>query len=190
MRDNLYIGYSSDIDSDEEDYDDIFCEEDEKGNSRFNIVLCEIYNDKHHGISNNTNIYSYHLVYYILKKLNMEVINDICEHTNRMYIIDTPRLVPHSIIRNYSNIINSTNYIKPEIAECIYFTDGECIAVIKTIWIRLIQRTWKKIYNLKHQILKKRCNISCILYKERNGAWPNDCLYLPRLEGMLSYLCK
>ena len=48
----------------------------------------------------------------------------------------------------------------------------------------------EEVESLKQQILKKRCNISCILYKERSGAWPNDCLYLPRLEGMLSYLCK
>jgi hypothetical protein len=52
---------------------------------------------------------------------------------------------PHLLIRNYDNIIKKPNYIKPEIAQCIKLPTLEIIAVIKTIWIKIIQRKWKNI---------------------------------------------
>ena len=61
--------------------------------------------------------------------------------------------VPHTKIRNYHNIIRRPNYIKPEIAECFELSTQEHIAIIKTIWIKLIQRKWKKVFALKQQIL-------------------------------------
>lgn len=50
--------------------------------------------------------------------------------------------------------------LKLNIGKCIYLPTGECIAIIKTIWIKLIQRTWKNV-------LKKRQthNNPCVTLK-------------------------
>jgi recombinational DNA repair ATPase RecF len=53
----------------------------------------------------------------------------------------------HPIIRNYNNIIKRENYIKLDIIEKVLLESGEIIAIIKTFWIKIIQRKWKKYYS-------------------------------------------
>lgn len=76
----------------------------------------------------------------------------------------------------------------PEITECIYLPTGECICIKKTLWIRLIQRTWKKIYKLKQETNALRCLPSNLFYRGITGSWPDECRYSPSIRGMLSAL--
>ena len=64
------------------------------------------------------------------------------------------------------------------------------VVILKTIWLRLIQRTWKNIYKNKQLINQKRSIVTNILYRSQTGKWPHDCNRLPTLKGMLSYLKK
>ena len=73
-----------------------------------------------------------------------------------------------------------------DLAECIYLNTGECVAIKKTLWIKLIQRTWKKVVKERKDIFKKRCLLSSLKYREIYGKWPNTCNYLPTLKGMLN----
>jgi hypothetical protein len=75
----------------------------------------------------------------------------------------------HPFIRNYEAIISDDNYIKPEIAEVIYLSSGECIAILKTFWIRIIQRTWKRVYKERQNIFLIRKSPLSLRYRERNG---------------------
>lgn len=111
--------------------------------------------------------------------------------TTKSYMEDfnTPnRQKPHKLIRNYHNIIRSPNYIKPEIAECIILPTGENIVIIKTMWIKFIQRKWKKIYAARQHIIKCRSCPSSLSTRALTGKWPRHCLVLPELKGMLSKL--
>jgi hypothetical protein len=92
----------------------------------------------------------------------------------------------HRLIRNYFNIVNKDNYIKPEIAECIYLKGDEMVAILKTFWIRLIQRKWKKIHAQKKQILMKRMNPSNIIFWQQTGRWPLYCNVMPGIRGMMA----
>ncbi len=92
----------------------------------------------------------------------------------------------HPTIRNYKNIISRSNYIKPEIAEYIILPTQETIAILKTFWIRIIQRTWKKIYSQRKDILRKRCCPGAISTFQLTGKWPEHCRNLPGLRGMLT----
>jgi hypothetical protein len=94
------------------------------------------------------------------------------------------------VIKNYENIVKNKNYIKPQIAENIVLKSGHTICIIKTIWLRLIQKTWKKIYALRKDIIEKRCKYESIKFREITGSWPNDCIYFPSLNGMISSLKK
>lgn len=93
-------------------------------------------------------------------------------------------LVPHKTIRNYHNIISRTNYIKPEIAECFELPTNEQIVIIKTVWIKIIQRKWKKIYAARLQIIKNRLLPSSLHTRQITGKWPQHCSNLPGLKGM------
>jgi hypothetical protein len=96
----------------------------------------------------------------------------------------------HPTIRNYYNIITRPNYIKPEIGEYIVLPTQEAIAILKTFWIRIIQKKWKKIYEERQNIIKKRCNLYNLSIKEIEGKWPKSCFNLPGLKGMLCSLKK
>jgi len=93
---------------------------------------------------------------------------------------------PHLLIRNYHNIISKPDYIKPEIAECIKLPTLETIAIIKTIWIKIIKSKWKNIYKKRHDIYNLRKIPNNLLTRQITGKWPSNCNYLPGLSGMLN----
>jgi hypothetical protein len=75
-----------------------------------------------------------------------------------------------------------------EIAECIYLPSQHCIGILKTFWLKLLQRKWKNIYKERKLCISKRCNPNSLKYREIHGKWPNYCLNYPGLKGMLSEL--
>ena len=160
----------------------MYCSE-EKSKTKYNIVICEIYNYSIYGKSLNNQTNFHFIVRNRFKEFNKYYIDGCIED----YLYDLTRWRPtikHKFIRNYNFI---TSKMKPEIAECIYLDTGEHICILKTFWIRIIQKTWKKIYRQKKEILRKRCHINALLYKERTGKWPVCCFHMPSIIGML---CK
>jgi hypothetical protein len=66
------------------------------------------------------------------------------------------------------------------------FLDDYLVSIIKTIWIRLIQRCWKKVFKLRKRIMEIRKTYYSLLFRERHGKWPKECLQLPGLNGLLT----
>ena len=187
--DNLEEIYTDDEDDDDTDIDtdeenELYIDADEARNTRFNIVLCELYNKSH---GNNNNLYYYYLNMYSFKILNMYILNKIIKDYNT-HINSITNIHSYSIIKNYENIVKNSNYIKPQIAENIVLDSGHTICVIKTIWLKLIQRTWKKVYALRKNTIAKRCKYESIRFREITGKWPKDCIHFPSLNGMMSSL--
>lgn len=192
-RDHIYTrddNYNDDsYDDDDSDNDDIY-DPDEPSTTRFNIVLCELHNERLHGIGNNLDVRSHYLVNSRFKNLSTESIDDcVALYKGQYHSITNSRSEQsrtHPIYRNYASIISRTNYIRPEIAECVYLESQECVAILKTIWIRLIQRKWKNIMKIRQDVLSKRRHPIALRFKEYSGRWPNDCLHYPGLHGMLA----
>lgn len=91
----------------------------------------------------------------------------------------------HTIIRNYKTIVLSEQYFTPQIAQCIVLPTQETIAIIKTLWFKIIQRTWKKIFHNRKKILNH--NILTNNFYLRG----NNMSTLPSIHGMLYNLyCK
>lgn len=92
----------------------------------------------------------------------------------------------HNDILNYlyNYSIIQVNSPKIDIFQLHIIDNCYCV-VIKTHWIRLIQRHWKKVYNAKLDMLRKR-SMSCNHY-------PNSVFtkysnnQLPGLRGMMSH---
>lgn len=91
----------------------------------------------------------------------------------------------HPTIRNYHNIISKTNYIKPEIGQYIILPTQEAVAILKTFWLKIIQRKWKNIFAQRQQIIRQRKHPLSLHYRQIHGKWPDTCNYLPSLNGML-----
>jgi len=184
---NEYIG-TIDINNNDHDYDDNddanVYDTYEEGPTKYNIVLCEIYHNMH---GNNENLFYNYLTISRFKTFDIDEINEIAEFYNSHYgdIENKSELSP---IRNFQNIISRENYIKPEIAKHIVLASGHSICILKTFWLKIVQRCWKNIFNKRKDILQKRCQPSSLRFREINGRWPDSCANLPTLRGMLSSL--
>ena len=166
--------YEYDDSDDEYNYSDIIYEPRQSSKSRFVIALCELYNNKIHGPGPNGN----YIVYSRYKQLHMKLINEIAEFMNLEY--KYLHNLTHDLFPNYRQIIFKPNYVKPEIVECIYLEpDDHCIAILKTFWIKIIQRAWKNILE-KRQIIKK--SLAGLRHRELTGKWPK----MPGLLGLLT----
>lgn len=62
------------------------------------------------------------------------------------------------------------------------------IVVMKTFWLKIVQRKWKKVFNERKRVLKERMKIESHKYFEMHGKYPYGCHSLPRYQGMLSDL--
>jgi hypothetical protein len=177
------------------EYEDMNCEDndiydpEEPSPTRFNIVLCELHNEMLHGLENNSAVQYHYLVSSRFKSFNTECINDCAaiwkDQYRRLANSRIEKGRTHKIYRNYASIISKTNYIKPELAECLYLETQECVAVLKTIWIKLIQRKWRNIVHARREVMRKRSRPDAQHFMEINGRWPDDCLNYPSLKGML-----
>jgi hypothetical protein len=182
---------------------------------RFDLVLCELFNKHIHG--GNKNILEPIDGHYLLIERfdgatgsiliedddssddysedysddnDDSDINTIAIDCNALYNTENNNQLtkPHKIIRNYQNIIARPDYIKPEIAECLMLESQHSVAIIKTIWIKLIQRKWKKVYAEHKAVIRLRMSYSSLKTREITGRWPQSCCYLPTLYGLLSDL--
>lgn len=68
-----------------------------------------------------------------------------------------------------------------EIAQCIYLPSYECIAIFKTVWLKIIQRTWKKIVR---QRMMERAKFAVLRSREISLQYTA----VSGLRGMLSSL--
>lgn len=138
---------------------DIIYDPEEGSLTKYNIVLCERYDKNKHGLVNGV-INNHYLTFVRLKELDMDYVNFVLLHSS----------------------------VNLEISECLYLPSEHCVSIIKTFWLKLIQRTWKKIYRARKLIIAMRLHPNALKYREINGRWPNNCINYPILKGMLSNL--
>jgi len=177
--------------------------------TKYNIVLCSLYNTQLHGSSEKLdetlnyhylNIYKFNYnsirsdtsSYEEIKYQDFNYIRSIRNKNNKYFILMKRNyplyyqiITKHQSIRNYKHIIEKKKIVQLEIAECIYLEDY-MVCVIKTIWIRLIQRCWKKVFQLRKRMMLIRKTYLSLLFRERHGKWPKECLQLPGLCGLLT----
>ena len=145
------------------------------------LALCELYCDKIHGYSkehSDPNINGHYLVIetfpsldYIYPSSETDSEEEEEEEDFAIYfavsIYQAHYISLHrrygnnlklSLTRNYSNIISNEYYIKPEIVECFYLSGEERVGILKTHWLRIVQRTWKKIFSIRQKIIQERKN--------------------------------
>jgi hypothetical protein len=170
--------------------------------NKFNIVLCELFHPSIHGLArySSKDIQTHYISSYILDPSELDDYNEnnisisemVFENDNTIngdigylrcqyYWTTTYHFREHPYIRNYFNIIKQYNYIKPEIAQCILLETGESIVILKTFWLRIIQRKWKKEYKC---VLNMRKKINSLNKRELTGKWPKGCRQRPSIYGL------
>lgn len=123
--------------------------------------------------------------YYIGLAKNMKsrqilLLNTISTKTfyKYSYIHVLKYLYYYSLVRLYQPNV--------EIMKLYILNDGTYSVVLKSHWIRLIQRHWRKALQLRKQIMKKQMHLSSLYHREIYGRFPNGLNKLPMLTGLMS----
>ena len=72
-----------------------------------------------------------------------------------------------------------------EILQLHITSQGQYTVVIKTFWLRIVQRTWKRSYGERREILRKRCSIMALRHRELRGRYPVGMNALPSAVSMI-----
>lgn len=185
-------------------YNNLIHENNPYNMSKFVLSRCELYNHKRHNLLNDTNIIDNQIICmdtidietyseYIKQILKSESIRFIASLLNRSEILRIWNI--NTIPINKNNwlqfcdkmfvLIRDPFYNKINIVEKYVIIDEKgyewSTCIIKTFWIKLIQRSWKKIFLKRTEIIKKRLIINNLLYWQTTGSWPRDCRYLPTI---------
>ena len=80
----------------------------------------------------------------------------------------------HDDILEYLTEYSTSRVAKPELDILKLCVDDRQTynVVIKTHWLRLIQRKWKNIYSTRQSIINSRKKPSSLRYRNINGKWP------------------
>ena len=89
---------------------------------------------------------------------------------------------------NFMNTLEINN--KLEILKVRIGKRGEYYVLVKTHWLKLIQRTWKKIYKTRQEQLLSRRNYSSLRHFEIRGRYSEGLNVLVSVSGMLNGLKK
>jgi hypothetical protein len=184
-------------------------------NNKWHLMLCELHLPTMHGKTDNSdpNIETHYLIHDLYNPTELYETDDSSDsdssddeensynrihnainYLKQKYLYITYEFDPifhnHPIIRNYYKIVSNPNYIQPEIGEYIILPTLEAIAILKTFWIRIIQKKWKKVFKQQQQIIGERCKLSSLQFRQTTGHWPTNCKTFPKLKGMLYKLKK
>jgi len=121
--------------------------------------------------------------YFILNAVMIDIYKKKYKYLTSSYKKNNLEII-HPIIRNYFNIISSENYIIPQIGYKVYLSGNECVAILKTFWLRIVQRCWKRVYNERKQFLKPPNIIQYLRFRETTL---NHCIRIPSIHGMFWY---
>lgn len=127
-------------------------------NSNFQIAICEIFNRRIHGYiagQSSNGIDSHILVKttFTAEEFMNNEYSEIIENMQQEYNTYPIGYKYHNIIRNYSNIVSSPNYYKVDIVQMFELRGGECIAIVKTYLLKILQRKWRKWFNNRYRII-------------------------------------
>ena len=88
-------------------------------------------------------------------------------------------------LAEYSPVFHTTQRIAIHIIKLDIQPDQEYCAILKTFWLRIVQRCWKKQFAKRNTVLRLRGGISAQRHFELTGTYPQGLRNIPGLRGML-----
>ena len=93
----------------------------------------------------------------------------------------------------YQNIFNRKTINNTEIMQTVIIEHNNLpfyTVILKTHWLRLIQRHWKNIYKKQKYIINQQRKPANIRFREIHGFYPKKISYIPGLKGLLNCYIK
>ena len=134
----------------------------EKENGKYYIGLCHLYSNRHTQFKQwllSTSISANSFFRHSYDNIN-----------NYLYYYGLLRIHQHEV----------------QIMQVHRLADEMCTVSIKTHWLRLVQRHWKKTYCKRRNMVRHRKSPQMQQYSQIHGKYPDCISRLPSLRGMLS----
>lgn len=93
----------------------------------------------------------------------------------------------------YQNIFNRKTINNTEIMQTVIIEKNNLplyTVILKTHWLRLIQRHWKSVYKKQKYIINHQRKPANIRFREIYGFYPKQISYIPGLKGLLNCYIK
>lgn len=192
-RNGYFFTGNSNSDSDEQEYEqelDLGSDEDTAGSSAeleepawLPVIRQQDYN---HLYSDKTDgVYYLGLCKYIPTEDLLLMLNTVSASTFYKYNVSKTLYYLYSeAMHSGGRSLRHIPYL--EIMQLVVLPDETYSVLLKTFWIRLIQRRWKKVYQQRKECLQKRMTLQYQNIWERTGQFPSDARCLPTLKGMFS----
>ena len=145
---------------------------------KFSLGICELFHPKLHGLTSNSSPYiqSHYIVHMKIDLVDFwnkdyeDCLEDLLEYYHHNFSHNRREsIIYHPIIRNYNHILDNIDYLKLNIIQIIELPGYEQVACIKTIWIKLLQRKWKRIYKDRKDKIQKLKNPRILMKREITG---------------------
>ena len=95
----------------------------------------------------------------------------------------------HDAIMDYVDYYASVhNFQELEIMQVWQDESGEyplTKVVLKTFWLRLVQRHWRKVCADRYKLMRRRMGVDTFLYFMREGKYPEGMRGFPTIRGMM-----
>ena len=131
--------------------------------NKFQLAICERFQINIHGADekSTTNITEHFLINTMM---------ELSEFYDNSYKDEERR------IQRYwrrSPLLYNQKFIRLEIIQADQLKPGEeHVAYLKTFWLRIVQRCWKKVFKARKELLLKRSSIKALQERQRTGQWP------------------
>jgi len=152
----------------------------------YNLAICEVFHPILHGHDENSSpaINNHFLVYTLIDLVDfynnayLSERNSLKRYRHAIQILHGSSLnETHPTIRNYQKV--SKKYIRLEIIQTDILTGNEEVAYLKTFWLRIVQRRWKKVYKERKVLMLRRSQPAALHERQRTGQWPTPLRVWP-----------
>ena len=80
---------------------------------------------------------------------------------------------------------NSNTNLFMDIIKLYILPDLTYACIVKTHWLKLVQRHWKRTFALRKEILEKRRSLEATNYFELHGKYTDSLCVLPSIQGLM-----
>ena len=171
--------------------------------SNLRLAITELYWPKIHGELNDDEKYIHY--HYLITEMfsirlmkrcfyNSDSTNKVIDYYKEQYkkyinlqngIWPINSTHPNKYLSNFECIVADDNYMQFHIIQPKRTDTGHAVCVIKTHYIRWIQRAWRRLCSQRKKVMNQRSNMGNIIYYRTHGMWPDHCNTLPEMHGMI-----
>ena len=141
--------------------------------ANYELSYIELYNTSRHSDLSNLSEKKQNYIqnnYLLMHSVKPET---FLKHTEKLgkLIKKAQRYYTQVIHQNNAEYKFQNNHASLDIIKRVYNNDYT-FAIVKTFWLKMFQRRWKKIYQNKKDIIQKMKNPQNLFHRQIHGKWP------------------